>query len=353
VSKVRVGFVGTGFMGQLAHLANYVVHKDICEVVAIAEGRPILEREVATRYGIAEVCGMHTELLKRSDIDAIVCVQPYANNINIVPDILRARKPVFTEKPIAVAPETGQAMADLAREMNTLYMVGYHKRSDPAMEYAKALVVEWQQTGQWGKMRYVRASMPPGDWVAGAGAWHIPQAEAWPSASPFEAMPGYFAPDVAAEFDAFVNYYIHQVNALRFLMGEPYTVTYAEPSGTLMGVESASGVAGMLEMAAYSTSVGWQESYLVCFEKGFIRVDLPSPLASLQPGKVTVQKDLGGQLVTESPVLPPVHAMRNQARNFILAVKGERPAPCEAGEAVQDLLVAKEYIRLKRGLSLG
>ena len=39
--RARIGFVGTGGMGQCAHLKNYAVLPE-CEVVAIAEIRPRL-----------------------------------------------------------------------------------------------------------------------------------------------------------------------------------------------------------------------------------------------------------------------------------------------------------------------
>jgi len=39
MSKVRIGFIGVGTMGQMAHLKNYVTLND-CEVVALAEVRP-------------------------------------------------------------------------------------------------------------------------------------------------------------------------------------------------------------------------------------------------------------------------------------------------------------------------
>jgi hypothetical protein len=42
--------------------------------------------------------------------------------------------------------------------------------------------------------------------------------------------------------------------------------------------------------------------------------------------------------------------MRNQALNFIKAVRGEAPAPCLAPEALQDLRVARDYIRLLKGI---
>jgi hypothetical protein len=38
--------------------------------------------------------------------------------------------------------------------------------------------------------------------------------------------------------------------------------------------------------------------------------------------------------------------MRRQAENFVAAVRGERRPPCEAQEALDDLKVAREYLRL-------
>ena len=54
-------------------------------------------------------------------------------------------------------------------------------------------------------------------------------------------MPDYFDKSTGDAYNAFVNYYIHQVNAMRFLLGEPYKVTFADKSGVLMAVESTSG----------------------------------------------------------------------------------------------------------------
>lgn len=36
--RVRIGFVGVGSMGQMAHLKNYHINED-CEIVAVAELR--------------------------------------------------------------------------------------------------------------------------------------------------------------------------------------------------------------------------------------------------------------------------------------------------------------------------
>ena len=343
MKKVKVGFVGTGFMGQRAHLSNYI-GLDACEVTCIAEPRKELARKVAARYGIENIYGNHLELIKNCRPDAIVASQPYKHHISLIPDILNAKIPVFTEKPLALSVESGEKLAALAKQTGTLHMVGYHKRSDPAVEYAKSLIDEWKLSGEYGKMKYVRITMPPGDWVRNAAAV-ISTDEAYPKTELESSVPG-FSKEETREYDLFVNYYIHQVNLMRHLLGGDYRLDYADPSGVMLSVQSETGVCGVIEMATYETTTDWQESAMVCFEKGYIMIKLPAPLAVNTSGDVTVMRDNGKNPPSfESPILPDIAAMRNQASNFIKAVSGERQAPCESREAVLDLMVARDYIK--------
>jgi hypothetical protein len=45
-------------------------------------------------------------------------------------------------------------------------MVGYHKRSDPATMWAKDQIEQFKQSGEIGKLNYIRLVMPAGDWIA-------------------------------------------------------------------------------------------------------------------------------------------------------------------------------------------
>jgi len=350
MSKLRIGFVGVGFMGQMAHLRNYKALPD-CEVVALSELRPQLGREVAQRYGVPKVFQSHKEMIDKCELDGVIASQPYSRHIFLIPEILERKIPVFTEKPLAISVESGERLAALTQTHQTLYMVGYHKRSDPAMEYAVKVIREWKETGQYGAMRLVRATMPPGDWVAGGNQGFCDSGEAYPAVD-WEPKPSNMDQATFEEYNSFVNYYIHQVNALRFLLQEPYKATYASSSGALLAGESSSGVSITLEMAPYQTRHDWQESYLVGFERGYVFVELPAPLASQLPGRVTILRDSDKEPgpITETPILPRRHAMLNQAANFLAAIRGERPAPCNAVEALEDLKVAVDYIRLKRGV---
>jgi len=346
MGKLKVGFVGTGFMGQNAHLFNYANLGDLCEVVAMAEPRRELGQQVAARYGIPRVYANHMELLESEKLDAIVASQPYQRHAILIPDILKAGIPVFTEKPLALSVEAGEELVREGEEHGVLHMVGYHKRSDPAVEYAKALIEEWKQSGQYGKLSYVRVSMPPGNWGGGIdnALWSDEQA----GSAELEPAPAGMTAEEAGAYDWFVNYYIHQVNAIRYLLGEPFRLAYADKSGTLLIGESDSGRSATLEMGTFVTSVDWHESFLVTFEKAFIRIELPAPLARQQAGKVTVFRDnVDGMPMFSEPVLPRMSAMRKQAINFLAAVRGDAPAPCVAKEALEDLKIARDYIRYK------
>lgn len=349
MDQVRIGFVGAGTMGQCAHLKNYAALPD-CRVVALAEVREGLGQKVAARYGIPNVYRSHEEMLEKESLDGLVASQPFTRHGTLVPELLKAGLPIFTEKPLAGSLEQGEKILDALRSSGTWHMVGYHKRSDPATVYAKAEIDRLKSGSELGRMKYVRVTMPAGDWVAGGFNDLIRSDEPVPPLPGDPPAPD-MDPETYGEYVSFVNYYIHQVNLLRHLLGEPYRVTHADPSGVLLTARSESGIAGIIEMSPYQTTRDWHESALIAFERGYVKLDLPAPLANHRPGAVEVFRDPGNGATPETvrPTLPWEHAMRRQAMNFVAAIRGEREPPCDAFEALEDLQVARDYIRLWKG----
>jgi predicted dehydrogenase len=345
-AKVRIGFVGVGNMGQCAHLRNYVEVPG-CEVVALAELRPGLRGAVARKYGVPRAYGSAAEMLAKEKLDGIVASQPYTRHGTILPPLYAARVPVFTEKPLASSIEAGERLLAALAAGGAWQMIGYHKRSDPATACAKAEIARLSASGELGKLRYVRVAMPAGDWIAGGFDDLVRTDEKAPDVPPDPAARDMDEPTWGAWL-AFVNYYIHQVNLLRHLLGEPYRVTFADRAGRLLVGESASGVTGTIEMSAYTTTKDWQESALACFERGWVRLELPAPLVRGRAGRVTFFRDpgCGASPETVEPPMPPVDAMRQQAIHFVRAIKGEMKPPCDAVEALEDLKIAREYLRL-------
>jgi len=348
--KVRIGFVGVGSMGQCAHLKNYVTVPD-CEVVAIAELRQKLANRVAAKYGIPRVYADHADMLANEKLDGIVSAQQFTRHGIHVSELLKAGLPVFTEKPLAGSIEAGEKIVSAMKKSGTFHMVGYHKRSDPATMYAKAEIERLKSSGELGRMTYVRILHCGGDWVANGFIDLVhsddpaPKLEWDPPASDMNS-------ETYNQYISFVNYWIHQVNLLRHLLGEPYQVKYADPPGRLLVGQSDSGITCTIELSPFRTTIDWVETALVAFEKGFVKLDLPAPLASNRPGRVEIFKDPGDGATPQTliPQFPWVHAMRQQAMNFVKAVKGDMKPMCDAIEALEDLKISREYIRLWKGV---
>ena len=347
----RIGFVGVGFMGQCAHLQNYAALPD-CQVVAIAELREELAQQVAARYGVPriyrDVEKMLTDILSGSlELDGIVAAQPYKRHGMLLPELFQAGLPVFTEKPLAGSIKAGEKILSALAAGSARHLLGYHKRSDPATVFARAEIDRYKASGELGALRYVRILMPAGDWVAQGSIDLVSTDETVPPL-PTDPPPDGMDAETARAYDVFVNYYIHQVNLMRHLLSEDYAVSFADPSGVLMAVQSKSGVAGAIEMTPYQTTIDWQEEALVAFEKGFIRLELPAPLTRNRPGKVTVFRDPGPDVTPQTivPQLPWVHAMRQQATYFVQSIRGSSTPLCEAAEALKDLKIARDYIHM-------
>ena len=353
MKPVRLGFVGVGKMGQAAHLKNYVTLDD-CEVVALAELRSKQAALVARRYGVANVYAEISKMLEAEDLDGIVASQPFSRHAMLLPELYPHVRCILTEKPLAMSVEAGETLATTAATAGCTHMVGYHKRSDPATIHARGIIDAWRASGKMGAMKYVRILMPVGNWVAGGFTELLESGEDYAADLAGEPFPpAGMDEQTGKQYGAFVNYYIHQVNLMRHLLCEPYRVTYAENSGVLLAVESDSGIPGVIEMNPYRTTLDWQESALIAFERGYIKLRLPAPLASYRPGIVEVYTDPGDDAtpMRSIPALPWVHAMRQQAINFVRVCCGEMPPPCDAAEAVEDLRVARQYIKMRQTVS--
>ena len=348
-SPLKIGFCGVGMMGQCAHLRNYATLEE-CDVVALAEPRAKTAQLVATHYGIPNVYADFSDMLAAEKLDAVVASQPFDRHGVLVPELLKAGIPIFTEKPIAGAVAAGERIVAADAASDGFLMVGYHKRSDPATMWTVEQIRALKDSGELGRLTYVRILMPAGDWVERGFDTAINGGDE-PLALEMDPPADDMDDDTFMHYTCFVNYYIHQVNLARHLLGENWNVTYADPSGVMLAGTSDSGAAVTIEMTPYATSEGWEESALVAFEKGYFNLQLPPPLAIGRAGVVEFYKDPGEGATPSrtSPTLRPIGAMRQQARNFLAAVRGDQPPMCNAPDALADIQVAREYVRLWKG----
>jgi predicted dehydrogenase len=340
-TRLRIAFVGAGFMGQLAHIRSYARLADECELVALAEPRTRTAERVAERYGIGRVYHDHRELVASEELDGIVASQHFTHHAALLPDLYPAVRHLFTEKPLALAPASADRLVALARDAGCTHMVGYHRRSDPATREAKRVVDEWKATE---RIRYVRISYPSGDWIEDAHTALIDEGEERPAAEAEEPPPDLVTDD-ASRFALWTgaNELVHPLNLLRHLLGERYRLAYAHVTGRLYAFESESGVPATIEMTPYRLTRGSEEEALVAFDRGYVRLRPAPSLAGGRSGTLEVYRDPD----RHSPELLQVDPMQSQASDFLRVCRDEASPPTEAAEAAEDMHLVAEVVRAR------
>jgi len=347
-AKVRIGFVGAGFMGQLAHIRSYALLREDCELVALAEPRQRTAELVAARYGIGRVYRDHRELIESEQLDGIVAAQRFTYHAALLPELYPHVRHLFTEKPLALSAAAGDRLARLASESGCVHMLGYQRRSDPATVEAKRTVDAWKASGELGGLRYLRICYTDGDWTGSAHG--LIDVGEQPPPFPAEEPPPEFAADDEAlwALSTGVDELVHPLNLLRHFVGEGYRLVFVHVSGRLCAFESESGVPMTIEVSPYRVSVGFDEELLVAFEHGYVRLCPAPSLAVNRAGRVEIYTDAGSGAIPErvAPELPWIDPQQAQAANFLRVCRGEAP-PTDAAEAAEDLHLVADIVRAR------
>lgn len=331
-APVNIGFVGCGYMGQLAHLANFAT-LDGCRVVALAEPRPELRELVAARYGIDRQYNTHADLLLDPDIEAVVSITHHALNDQIAPDLLRAGKHVMTEKPMANCLSGARKIVQAAEAAGAKMMVGYMKRHDAGVQMAKAILDDLVRTGSLGAITFVRAHCFGGEWMCGIGE-PIRTQEPYPATTP-SPYPDWLPNALQEKYDWINNVFCHNINLVRFLLGEP-TVNHVD-------LRKAAGVI-LLEFEGFlcSLEVGqfsanhWDEHTQIYFDDGWLRIDTPSPLLRNVPAKVELYEAGKTQRISH-PQAEWSWAFRRQAEHFVECIAQDQQPLSSGRDSLRDM----------------
>lgn len=73
MQKVKLGFIGLGHVGQIAHLKNYL-YNDSVVVSGICDSRQDLVKKVGELYAIENCTSNADKLINDPNIDALVIV---------------------------------------------------------------------------------------------------------------------------------------------------------------------------------------------------------------------------------------------------------------------------------------
>lgn len=190
---VKIGLIGAGNMAGLH--ANCYMSLDNVEVVAVADVRKEYADELAEKLG-CKAYYSGDELIENAEVDAVdICLPTFLH----APHAIKAMEKgmdVFIEKPVAINAEACEALLEAEKRTGAKVMVGHVIRLWEEYAWLK----DAADSGKYGKIRsavFKRVS-PSVTW-----AW-----ENW-----------FNNPERSG--GAPLDLHIHDVDFMRFLMGEP------------------------------------------------------------------------------------------------------------------------------------
>ncbi len=177
-APVRLGLIGAGGMGT-EDMKTALQHPDtsITAVCDLYQGRINSAKE---RWGKdLFVTNDYKQLLKRSDVDAVIIGTPDHWHRPIAVEALQAGKHVYVEKPMVHHVSEGMLLIDAWRKSGKVCMVGSQGLSSLGNEKAKELL----EAGTIGDLNYAEGfwarMSPEGAWQYRIPADASPQTVAW------------------------------------------------------------------------------------------------------------------------------------------------------------------------------
>ncbi len=340
---VKIGVIGAGKFAQAVHLPCFQQVPG-CRVTMIADRRPELARQVAAKFNIPNAGQEPSDCANSPDVQALFVSVFRLTQGPAVRDALKAGKPVFAEKPMAMTADRAAELVDVARAAKAPFMVGFMKRYDAGVLEAHRLLQN-ELREQLGDILFARVWCFSRDYEA-----EFPNVirtdERRPAGQEVWATAPHWVPDARhQDYDWFVNRSMHQVNLIRFLFGDDVAVRQANLASREAGFVALENARHpiLLEMGTPKLTT-WQEGVEIFFRKGRLLLEVPSPLDRSFMGRVTVEY---GE-TREIKVIPRRMGwcFAEQARRFVDLVRGDASANISSGEdALRDYQLTESIWR--------
>ena len=140
VQPIRVGLIGTGF-GASLHLSALRENPDFL-TAAICSRRPERARAAALDHGIPAHHADYRELVRGSDVDAVIVASPPHLHHAMIIAALEEGKHVLCEKPMARNLAEARDMQRIAERVGTVAMVNHQLRFLPVRMRVHELIRE-------------------------------------------------------------------------------------------------------------------------------------------------------------------------------------------------------------------
>lgn len=158
MEKIKVGIIGTGFIGP-THI-EAIRRLGFVEVVGVAEMGQEAAENKAAELGIPKAYGDYHDMLADAEIQVVHNCTPNHLHFKINKEIILAGKHVVSEKPLTLDSKESAELVALAKQHGVVNAVNFNYRQFASVRQLRSMV----QKGQLGKVNLVHGSYLQ-DWL--------------------------------------------------------------------------------------------------------------------------------------------------------------------------------------------
>jgi predicted dehydrogenase len=358
--RLRVGVIGCGLIAQAKHLPLLRELSDRFSVGVLCDISPGALEFCGTRWFPDARRVERFEDALSEPLDAVLVLTPGSHS-PVAIAAADAGLHIFVEKPVAVSSAEGAAMCDAADAAGVCLMAGYMKRYDPAYEELQRRAAALET------LRLVR--------VTTLEAPLEPYVAHYPMHRPRDVDPDLLAtltqeddrrvaeaigPEAAADpvlhrayRYVLLDCLVHELNALRGVLGEPSELSYGAASG------EATGITTVLRFGETGCVQAWSElDALVRYgqELAFyadterIALSFPSPFLRNTPAQLVTEGGAPGEISTwrAEHTVSYEDAFERELVEFHEAVTAGREPRTPARDGVRDVALSEAWVRCAR-----
>ncbi len=235
-AKLRLAFIGAGTFAQ-NYLIPHLKAPDI-ELIGVSTATAANAHSAAKKFGFAMSSTNSSGLIVNKDVNAVFCAARHDTHARFVIESVKAGKPVFVEKPLAITKDELDDIHKAVSDNNGRIMVGYNRRFSKPFNFIKK-VFSGRTLPMVVNYRVNAGNIPKDHWVHAQGGRII--GEACHFIDTMIYLTGAFPVKIYAEnISSSSEEYINRDNALitvKFSDGSAGTVSYLAAGAPAMNKE--------------------------------------------------------------------------------------------------------------------
>jgi predicted dehydrogenase len=168
---INWGIIGCGNVTEVKSGPAFNKVRD-SKLVAVMRRDIILAEDYARRHNVPKFYSKASDLINDKDINAVYIASPPGSHAEYALEVIKARKPVYIEKPMAVNYSECLKINNEAEKHRVPVFVAYYRRALPGFQFVKDLI----ENGSIGKVLFLTIQLfksPSDDEKTGKPSWRV------------------------------------------------------------------------------------------------------------------------------------------------------------------------------------